>query len=452
MASKRTLNAKNLEALGTRRLAELLLEIGTGNAAIKRRLRLELASVEGAAAVAGEVRKRLSTIARSRSFVDWQNRRALVGDLETQRCAIVEKVARHDPVEGLELMWRFLALAGSVLERCDDSDGTVSDVFDRAAGDLGEIASAAKPAPATLADDAFRALNDDDHGQCGSLIRILAPALGQEGLEHLKCRVQSAWAGTNRGRGALMEIADAQGDVDLYIAQHDERRRKAPGIAAGIARRLLAAGRADDALQAVDAAEHRTSAWGGWQWADHGWTNARIDVLDALGRGEEAQRDRWSCFEQSLSAAHLRDYLKRLPDFDDIEAEERGLHHAENVDNPLLALSFLVSWPALDRAAALVLRQAARLDGEDYVVLSKAAEALAGKHPFAATLALRSMIDFALNAGRSRRYKYAARHLLECSSLASAIDDFGEFETHDAYEARLRREHGRKTSFWTYVR
>ena len=152
MASKKTLNTENLEALGARRLAELLIEIGMGDAAAKRRLRLELAGEESPASVAREIRKRLATIARSRSFVDWQNRRTLIEDLETQRRAIIEKVATNgNPVEGLELMWRFLALAGSVFERCDDSSGTVSDVFHRAVSDLGEIAVSAKPDPKTLA-------------------------------------------------------------------------------------------------------------------------------------------------------------------------------------------------------------------------------------------------------------------------------------------------------------
>src|SRR5689334_7237069 len=41
-ASKKTLNLDNLEALGARRLAELLLELAAGDAAAKRRLRLEL--------------------------------------------------------------------------------------------------------------------------------------------------------------------------------------------------------------------------------------------------------------------------------------------------------------------------------------------------------------------------------------------------------------------------
>ena len=98
MASKKTLNAKNLEALGAERLAGLLIEISTGSAAAKRRLRLELAGAESPREVAKEVRKRLTTITRSRSFVDWQNRRALVDDLETQRRAIIEQVTKSDAV------------------------------------------------------------------------------------------------------------------------------------------------------------------------------------------------------------------------------------------------------------------------------------------------------------------------------------------------------------------
>ena len=145
MASKKTLNAKNLEALGARRLAELLIAISTGNTLAKRRLRLELAGQESPAAVAGEIRKRLATIARSREFVDWQNRRALVDDLQIQRRAIVDKVAKRYPSEGLELMWRFMALADSVFERCDDSSGAVIGLFHDAANDLARLRKQQSP-------------------------------------------------------------------------------------------------------------------------------------------------------------------------------------------------------------------------------------------------------------------------------------------------------------------
>ena len=98
-----------------------------------------------------------------------------------------------------------------------------------------------------------------------------------------------------------------------------------------------------------------------------------------------------------------------------------------------------------------MLQGADQLDGDHYDILIPAAEALAGEHPLAATLALRSMIDFSLRNSRSSRYRHAARHLLDCSSLSSAIADFGQFEPHDAYEARLRREHARKSSFWSLI-
>jgi len=475
MASNKTLNTSNLEALGAARLAELLMEISEGNAAAKRRLRLELAGAQSPAELVKEIRKRLATIGRSRSFVDWQNRKALFDDLEAQRRAIADHVAKSMPAEGLDLMWRFLDLASPVLGRCDDSNGTISGIFQTAVGDLGVIARSTRTDPKQLGDQAFNALTRNDNGQFDHLIQTLKPALGSEGLEYLKQRMIALSAEPVRrpaekerrvaGYGssgpmyadeiaersrvstirlALQEIADAQGDVDAFVAQYDERTRKVPKIAAQITRRLLAAGRAEEAWRTIEAAEHRQSGW-----PDFDWEDARIDALEALARGDEAQAARWSCFERSLSAPHLRDYLKRLPDFDDFEAEERALAHAERHGSLLQAVSFLIAWPSLDRAARAVTERAKELDGNHYEILAPAADSLAGKYPLAATLLSRAMIDFTLTQARFSRYGHAARHLRTCGSLAPAIPDFGIFETHDAYVSRLRREHGRKTGFWS---
>src|SRR5262245_30227346 len=111
----------------------------------------------------------------------------------------------------------------------------------------------------------------------------------------------------------------------------------------------------------------------------------RIDVLDALGRTGDTQAARRECFERSLSSSHLRAYLERLLVFYDVEAEKKALDYAQRSPNLLQALAFFVSWPALDRAADLVLQRAHELDGDHYEVLTRAADALAGKHPLAAT-------------------------------------------------------------------
>jgi hypothetical protein len=143
MASKTTLTAKNLEALGAARLAELLLELSASEALIKRRLRLELAGAASPEDVAREVRKRLATIARARSYVDWDKQRTLVADLEAQRRAILDHVAPSEPAKAADLLWQVLGLAGSVFDRCDDGNGTVMSVFHAAVHDLGAAARAA---------------------------------------------------------------------------------------------------------------------------------------------------------------------------------------------------------------------------------------------------------------------------------------------------------------------
>ena len=459
----------------------MLIEISAGNAAAKRRLRMELAGAQSPTELAREVRKRLTIIARSRSFVDWRGARSLAHDLDIQRRAILETAAKADPTEALDLLWRFMALAPAVLERCDDSNGTVIGVFHEACADIGDVARTAKAEPKTLADQAFAALTQNDYGQFDQLILVLAPALGRAGLEHLKQRmidlsnrpvtkpaekdrVKIGWSSSgpifademaersrlSTVRLALTEIADALGDVDAFIEQYEEETRKVPRIAAEIARRLLSAGRAQEAWQTIEATEHQRHNRG-WGWPDFEWEDARIDVLEALGRADDAQTARWGCFERSLSSTHLRAYLKQLPDFADVEAEEKALNYAQRSRNLLQALSFLVSWPALDRAANLVLQRFDELDGDHYEILTAAADALAGKYPLAATLMLRAMIDFTLRNNRSSRYRHAARHLLDCSSLASAIEEFGRFEPHDVYQDRLRGEHRRKSSFWSLI-
>jgi Family of unknown function (DUF6880) len=477
MASKTKLNLENLKALGVKRLAELLMDIAANDAAINRRLRLELAAKVAPEIVAAEVRKRLVQIARARSFVDWRKIRDLAADLDAQRRAILEQVAKIDACEALDLMWRFMDMAEAVHARCDDSSGIIGDVFRGGCRDLGQLAQAAKPDPVALAERVLSALCENGYGQYDHLIGTLSPALGAKGLDHLKGRFIElskmpaekprvgerkvvAWgmggplyedeikarSRDSTIRLALRDIADAQGDVDAFIAQYDEKTRKVPKIAADIARRLLAAGRAKEALRMIDAAEHRRSGWPDFEWED-----ARIEVLEALGRSDEAQSARWSCFARALSTEHLRAYLKRLPEFEDVEAEARALNHAERYESPLQALEFLVAWPAVERAARLVVTRAGELDGDHYEILSPAADALAAKHPLAATLALRAMIDFTLTKARASRYRHAARHLMECASLAAVIGDFGGFESHQAYAARLKAEHGRKSGFWSLI-
>jgi hypothetical protein len=458
MAGKSTLNAKNLEALGAARLAELLITLSQGDAAAKRMLRLALAEQRGPAEIAREVRKRLATIARSSSFLDGRQRDALLRDLDQQRLAIVGPIAEHEPALAVDLLWTFLELVEPVLERCDDSDGAVMPMFHQATADLGAVAIQAKGNTEGLADQVYAALIDNGYGQFDHLIEHLEGALGTAGLAHLRQRLEMLRGRhpSNESRRltvrlAMLDIADALGDAEAYLAEyrdHDPGALTVPAIAAEVAERLIAAGRAGEALTLLDGADPREKqrSAGLVEWLD-----ARIRALEALDRAQEAQALRWNHVERHLSIRHLREYLKRLPDFEDAAEEERALGQVLEHPSFHQALWFLHQWPDRRRAARLVLKRQSELDGDSYELLGPVAESLEAEHPLAATLCLRAMIHFSLERARSTRYRHAARHLDTCRRLAAAIEDWNGVPDHRAYLAHLRQDHGRKYGFWSLV-
>lgn len=474
MPSETILNAKNLAGLGAERLAELLLELAEGDAAAKRGLRMELASRNGGD-VGAEIRKRLASIAKSRSFIDWRKIRELAYDLDMQRAAIMAHVAPTKPADAFDLLWRMLEMAPEIYERCDDSDGTIGTVISMALDDLGTVAGSAKLEPGKLAERVFEGVCANDYGQFDGLIALMARPLGQQGLGLLQSKFEERAANppakpdkdqrriiaygaggpmyeddfeaTHHARtvkSALTDIADALGDVDGYIARFSGEELTNPAIAAGIAERLLGVQRAEEAMAVLTGAEAKSQTGG--HWPD--WLRVKIDVLDALGRMDEAQAERWSVFERTLSSEYLRSYLRRLPDFEDVDAENRALTYVQQYANFHHALWFLIDWPAHELAAELVLARHAEIDGNNYGLLTPAADSLEQNHPLAATLMLRAMIDYSLDKAKSKRYGHAARHMQSCEFLAKQINSFGDHVAHDAFVAGLRLRHGRKSGFW----
>lgn len=465
MASKTTLNAKNLEALGTQRLAALLIEISTGSAASKRRLRIELAGLQSSEEVIREITKRLAAIDRSRSKIGWRQVKTLKKDLDTQWKVITDIIAPNDPTEALEVMWRFMDLASSVLARTTDTNGTLLTVFHLACKDLGTIAAKANPDPTALAARAFSALHNNEYGQYDGLIPALGVALQRQGMDQLKSLfvaelkdLKSAMANNNRRisyadgleqrmheaavRTSLRQIADAQGDVDAFIETHSDDGTS-PLIAVEIASRLLAAGRSREALDSLERAGRVAG-----EPLPFEWEAIYADTLEKLERNDNAQTLRWQWFERNLSGKHLRAFLKRLPDFDDMEAEEKALSYVTTYTDAHQALRFLLTWPDLEKAARLVISREAKLNGDDYELLSLAADTLRNSFPIASSIALRTMIDFTLGRNRAARYRHAARQLTELETISAEIADFGSILPHDAYLAKLRTQHRTKIRFW----
>ena len=475
--SKKTLNRANLEKLGAEKLAALVMDLVEGSAALQRRARMELSAAQGPGEVAADLRKRFASLRRATSFVDWRKQRALVKDLEGQLGMIETTIAPHDANEAFELLWSLLQLAPSIHERTDDSNGAIGGVLSEAVDLIAEISPRMSKDPIALAERVLDAVADAGYGEFDGIIPAMADALGHDGLEHLK-RITQTWADAPpteheleqyRGYGLmssaedsvrrnkqatrsiiLADVADAQGDVDAYMARYTEEQLAYGTIAPDVARRLLDAGRVDEAFDIVTrarAAEDGKS----FRMFRHDLDAVYEECLERQGKTDELKSHLRSTFEQTLSASHLRNYLKLLPDFDDIDAEEAALDFAEANPHLGAAISFLVDWPSHDRAARIVLARAEELNGDSYLTLTKAADALEAGHALAATLMRRAMVMDTLTGGKSTRYRHAARHLAECEACDAAIEDYADHPSHTQFLAVLKQEHGRKHGFWRLV-
>ena len=212
----------------------------------------------------------------------------------------------------------------------------------------------------------WRVVSGNGYGEWDGIISILAPTLGEAGLSYLKAHVerfadtppfeteveheailflrelrgeadQSAERKQRFVQQCLQAIATASGDTDAYIGQYssDDLRNKV--VAAEVAMLLLKDSRAKDALVLLSNVADDGGSFGQEQWDD-----AYISTLTVLGRHNGAQAHRWLCFENRLSVDHLRAFLKGLPDFEDVEAEDRARAYALTYPDVLRSSTFLL--------------------------------------------------------------------------------------------------------------
>ena len=196
----------------------------------------------------------------------------------------------------------------------------------------------------------------------------------------------------------------------------------------------------EEALQRLEQAtggEHRLS----------GLDDLRIEVLDQLSRADDAQVVRWGVFLRMLSGTMLGAYLERLPAEALPGATEKVVAAAQEHQAAYAALS-LLSNLAPDAAAGLVCRRLQELSGDLDMILRPASEPLALRHPLAAVLLRRGIVDAALARARTQSYGQVVQDLIATEELAAQVADWQGFLAQDAYRMEVARRHRAKTTFW----
>ncbi|MCS6624707.1 hypothetical protein N0B44_17455 [Roseibacterium beibuensis] len=424
--AKKTVTASNLLALGPDRLAALLLEAAANDPNLKRRLRMELAAEIGAADLAFEIDKRLTTLATSPTRVSWRKRPALFSDLNAVRRVIVERLAPLDLALALDRLVAWFDLYPPLAARVSDAKGELPVLFDAATSDLAVVASEVDPdiAAAVLGEALATRLNPWA-SWVGRGAQHLSPELARRLLTDL-----TRGKPKPVGRLALVvrKLAERSGDLDAWIQSIPVDDHRKPDVAAEIARRLAEARRPLEARAALEAARTGVEPGGRWRRgksdppaATGPWLSAEIAVLEAEGRTDEADAARWGMFERTLSPEILRTLVAKLADFEDVVALDRAFELAARHPDAMRGLGFLMNWSALREAADLIVARPNELQGgHDEAPLW--ASRLAGRFPLAALLLTRATARALVSLGSGITEEVQGL-IAEAEALANGLDD-----------------------------
>jgi hypothetical protein len=452
----------NLERLGAARLASLLLEQGKRDRAFRERLALAIAAEAGAEELAEQIERRLIALSHlsRRSRLGEAREREVEQEIQSLHDVLVEDVAPTMPGRAIDLLRRLIVMGPRVIELVGERQDLRA-IFDKAEDALARL-WATYPARdiATVVDWVVSRIEEDQEHAIN--IRPYERALGEDGLRLLADRIGAAFSALPREavglrwahtigrhydarvramvlRQILRQIADALGDVDALIAVESEFHPTEVDAPA-IAQRLLAAGRAQDALAWLDNPR--------FERATRNANGLRLETLEALGRRDDAQALRLSTFERTLDVPLLRDYLKRLPDFTDTEAERRIVARVAEHRSAGEALAFLTAWPALDTAASLVDARLAELKPVPPDALLNAATRLRESHPAQAVALIRAAAPTILDSGFTHHYAALAHAMIEVRDLPDAA----EGDTYDGWVDGLRMRYPRRDAFWSRYR
>lgn len=402
--------AENLATLGAARLADILAQVADSRPDLKRRLRMELAAQQGPEALAAQIDRRLAAFETSRGKITWRQKPAVLRDLDALRLLIAERLTPLDRPAGAQRLWRFIDAARQVASRLRDHSD-LDPIFARAAADLGGALE-------DPAGDARRLLESLARFPLGwkawlpALLSAAPAALARETLALVDAPAPAApgWVSLVR------QLADAAGDPDRFAMTHSAQALATPSIAAQVAARLLVSGQVGRAGEVLRAAAPGAGRTGLQAAVDEDWETAWIDYLEQDGRSALAQEVRWTSFARTLSPGRLRDFLKRLKDFEDVEAEHRAFEIAARTPDFESGLSFLMEWPAWLEAAQMIEQR----PGEAEVDPDKAqlwAAKLRRRYPGAAHRLLRRA---AAAAFRRRQYKVCDELTAEADTIELA--------------------------------
>ena len=141
-----------------------------------------------------------------------------------------------------------------------------------------------------------------------------------------------------------------------------------------------------------------------------------------------------------------------LPPREQAGAIEHAAALAGKHTAPVVVASLLLDIGDEAGAEAALVAAPARIQGGGYgTLVPLAAQLEARGHWTGATAVYRALLEAILERAYTPAYRHGARYWARLRALARKCAGLMPLEAPEIFEARIRRQHGRKSSFWAQV-
>ena len=437
-------------------LIDVLAELAEVNESVRQRLeRLKLSAEPKK--LAASFKRNLSAWRRSTKFIERRAASAFAAELLAWLDQVERELVPVDPVRALDLIEGLIECDGSVIERADDSDGSIGDVFGVACKRWLQTAKQIDNSDVDWVERIYTLAKAHDYGVRETLLSEANMLLDEASLRVLAGRFEGdLYLALKQGLGQSLapQVFMASGSIHLVseaLGDPDVRVRAVTQYSPN-PNELQKAGFAEAYLQHQQ--PEKALAWLDGNWGNREDSRLRLlaQAQAMLGHNDDSADIRRRVFCSSGSIEDFRAWREVLSSTDQEMANQTARDKASAVSDPIDAARLLLEIGDARGAANVLVQRYEAIDGRRYYLLLPVAESLeANRLPLGCTACYRALLLGILSRGYAPAYAHAARYLKVLRRFAETLSDFELLPNHNEFEAQLGKAHGRKASFRNHV-
>lgn len=434
---------EKLIKLGVEKLAESLIDIGKTHSEVRQ-------LIDRLIATPNENLKRfktkLSSLKKSDRFIDWKETddfafklKDLLDDLE---------MGNPSPSQGLELITAFIKTDNVILNRCDDSSGMIGQVYSYDARKLFIEYAKSCEKKDWVESIVFDLMLEDDFGVRDSVLDQAKNYLPEPNIRSLitKFQTQSEAEENQYKKRSYLHLVESLA-LQVNDPQLFEKTRTSD-------EKPLSS---HDCIDIAEAYLKNEDAQTALSWANRasqerysGKKELLLKIHEKLKNYDEQANISKSLFKENRSTKTLNQLLSIIGEDKKAAILEEELKEIFKEANFSLSnAAFLLDQQLFEDGEKYIIQHGSHLDGDFYDSLLPLAKNFEKKmHWLPASLIYRALLNSILDRAYAKAYPYGVRYLRKLDEHASLITKWKSFDDHTQYKESLRKNHGRKFSFW----